>query len=164
MAILLAPLPDPAQLALGAAFLSLLAAVTVTDLERRLIPNRIVVAAALVAIALLPWADPSGLAERAIAAGAAGGFMLALALARPGGMGMGDVKLVAVMGIYLGRAIAPALIVGFAAGSLAGAALVLRHGRAARGRTVAFAPFLALGGVVGLLVGEELVAWYLGFA
>ncbi len=77
-------------------------------------------------------------------------------------MGMGDVKLAAVMGLYLGRSVAPALLIGFAAGSLFGLALIARHGAAARKRAVPFGPFLALGGVVGLLAGDQMVDWYLG--
>jgi leader peptidase (prepilin peptidase)/N-methyltransferase len=86
---------------------------------------------------------------------------LLAALAYSGGMGMGDVKLGAVMGLYLGRAVAAALLVGFAAGALVGIALLVRYGASARKRAVPFGPFLALGGVVGLLVGDELVDWYL---
>ena len=75
---------------------------------------------------------------------------------------MGDVKLAAVMGLYLGRAVAPALLIGFAAGSLFGLALIARHGAAARKQAVPFGPFLALGGVIGLLAGDQIVEWYLG--
>ena len=73
---------------------------------------------------------------------------------------MGDVKLAALMGLYLGRAVAPALAVAFAAGSLAGLGLVLRHGAQARMWTVPFGPFLAAGGIVGLFAGDELFDWY----
>jgi leader peptidase (prepilin peptidase)/N-methyltransferase len=77
-------------------------------------------------------------------------------------MGMGDVKLAAVMGLYLGRSVGPALLIGFAAGALFGLALIARHGAAARKQAVPFGPFLALGGVIALLAGEEMVDWYLG--
>jgi leader peptidase (prepilin peptidase)/N-methyltransferase len=76
-------------------------------------------------------------------------------------MGMGDVKLAALMGLYLGRPIAAALVVGFAAGALVGVAMMLRHGASARKRALPFGPFLALGGVVGLWGGDEIVDWYL---
>ncbi len=62
---------------------------------------------------------------------------------------MGDVKLGAVMGLYLGRAVAPALLVAFAVGAVVGVGLMLRHGAAARKQAVPFGPFLAIGGVVG---------------
>ena len=67
----------------------------------------------------------------------------------PRGMGMGDVKLAAVMGLFLGRAVAPALLIGFAAGAIYGVALIARAGPEARKQAVPFGPFLALGGVVG---------------
>ena len=74
---------------------------------------------------------------------------------------MGDVKLVAMMGLYLGRAIAPAVLIGLLAGAAVGAALIARHGSAARRRAIPFGPFLALGGVIALWFGDEIVDWYL---
>ena len=74
---------------------------------------------------------------------------------------MGDVKLVAVMGLYLGRAVAPALLIGFAAGALVGLVMIARQGAAARKQAIPFGPFLALGGIVGLWYGDAIVDWYL---
>lgn len=153
--------PDAAEVALGLAFVTMLATITLTDLERRVIPNTVLIAGAVVGVAIAVPTDPDGIPERAIAAAAAGGFLLVAALAYSGGMGMGDVKLGAVMGLYLGRAVAPALVVGFASGAIVGIGLLLRYGAGARKRAVPFGPFLALGGVVGLLVGDEIVDWYL---
>jgi leader peptidase (prepilin peptidase)/N-methyltransferase len=76
-------------------------------------------------------------------------------------MGMGDVKLAAVMGLFLGRSVAPALLIGFAAGSLVGLAMVAARGAEARKQAIPFAPFLALGAIAGQLFGEEIVDWYL---
>ncbi|HYU61490.1 MAG TPA: prepilin peptidase [Solirubrobacterales bacterium] len=152
---------EPAEVALAIAFVTMLAVITLTDLERRVIPNVVLIAGAVVAIAIVAPTDSDSLPERAIAAAAAGGLLLVAALAYAGGMGMGDVKLGAVMGLYLGRAVAPALLVGFAVGALVGIGLLLRHGAAARKRAVPFGPFLALGGAVALFVGDELVDWYL---
>lgn len=153
---------DPAQLVLGLVFVATLAAITLTDLELRIIPNRVLIVAAVAGVVLAAVLEPASLPERAIAAVAAGGLLFTVALAYPRGMGMGDVKLAAVMGLYLGRSVAPALLVAFAAGSLFGLALIARHGAAARKQAVPFGPFLAVGGVVGLLAGEQLVEWYLG--
>jgi leader peptidase (prepilin peptidase)/N-methyltransferase len=150
-----------AGLALGLAFVSVLATVTLTDLERRVIPNRVLVAGALLGIAILAPADPGSLPERAIAAAAAGGFLLLGAVSDRDGMGMGDVKLAALMGLYLGPAVVPALLVAFAAGALVGLAIIAREGGQARNRALPFAPFLALGGVVGLWAGESMVDSYL---
>jgi leader peptidase (prepilin peptidase)/N-methyltransferase len=152
---------DPAQLAMGLVFVATLAAITLTDLERRIIPNRILLASAVAGLAIAAIADPGSLPERVIASVGGGGLMLLTALAYPKGMGMGDVKLAALMGLYLGRAVAPALLVGFLAGAMVGVGLLLREGAAARKRGVPFGPFLALGGVVGLLAGSELIDWYL---
>ncbi len=152
---------EPAQLVLGLVFVATLAAITLTDLELRLIPNKILLVSALAGVALAAGLDPSSLPERAIAAAAAGGLLFAIAFAYPRGMGMGDVKLAAVMGLYLGRSVAPALLIGFAAGSVFGLAMIARHGAAARKQAVPFGPFLALGGVIGLLAGDQIVDWYL---
>jgi leader peptidase (prepilin peptidase)/N-methyltransferase len=153
---------EPAQLVLGLVFVATLAAITLTDLELRLIPNKILLVSAIAGVALAAGLDPSSLPERAIATAAAGGLLFMIAFAYPRGMGMGDVKLAAVMGLYLGRSVAPALLIGFAAGSIFGLAMIARHGAAARKQAVPFGPFLAFGGVIGLLAGEQIVDWYLG--
>jgi leader peptidase (prepilin peptidase)/N-methyltransferase len=153
---------EPGEVALGIVFVTVLAAVTLTDLERRIIPNKILLVGAVAAVAIAAVTDPGSLPERALAAAAAGGLLLAAALAYPRGMGLGDVKLAATMGLFLGRAVAPAILVALLAGSLVGLALIARHGAAARKRAIPFGPFLALGGVAGLLAGEEMIDWYLG--
>jgi len=149
-----------AEIALGAAFAVTLATITLTDLEHRIIPNKVLTASAAVGIAIVVAGLPDEIAERAIAAGGAFLFLLVVALAYPRGMGMGDVKLAAVMGLYLGRAVAPALLIGFAAGAAFGIALIARHGSSARKRAVPFGPFLALGGIVALFAGDAIVDWY----
>ncbi len=151
---------DPAQLALGLIFCALLVTITITDLEQRIIPNAILAAGAVAAVVIAAATDPSSLSERAIAALGGGAFMLAFALAYPRGMGMGDVKLVAVMGLFLGRALIPALAVAVLAGAVVGLVTMLRYGPEARKHAIPFGPFLALGGVVGLLAGTEMLDWY----
>lgn len=152
---------DPGQLALGLVFVAMLAAITLTDLERHIIPNKILIAGAVAGLAIAAATDPSSLPERGIAALAAGGLLLLIALAYPRGMGMGDVKLAAVMGLYLGSAVSVALAVGVITGALVGMGVMLRRGSGARKLAVPFGPFLALGGVVGLLAGDQLVNAYL---
>jgi leader peptidase (prepilin peptidase)/N-methyltransferase len=151
---------DVGELALGLALCALLVTITLTDLERRLIPNAVLLVGAVIGVAIAAATDPGGLAERGIAAAGAGGFLLCVALAYPRGMGMGDVKLVAVMGLYLGRSVAPAMLIAFAAGALVGLALIALRGAAARKQAVPFGPFLALGGVIGLWFGDAIVDWY----
>ena len=154
--------PDPGALLLGAVLLLLLVPITLIDLDHRIIPNRLTLAGAVLAPCIIVATDPDVLTEHLVAGSAAGGFLLAAALARPGGMGMGDVKLAAVLGLFLGRAVAPALLVALLAGSLVGAAIIARKGAAEGRRTaIPFGPFLALGGLVGIFAGDRLVAWYL---
>lgn len=151
---------DAAEIALGCALAATLFVVTVTDLEDRIIPNAVLLPSAVVAVALVAVGDPDALAEHGIAAAAAFGALFLVALAYAGGMGMGDVKLAGLMGLYLGRAVAPALLIGFAAGALYGLVLIARHGAEARKQKVPFGPFLALGGLVALFAGDEIVDWY----
>ena len=112
--------------------------------------------------ALAAATDPGSLPERIAAAVAAGGLFFLVALAYPRGMGLGDVKLAATMGLFLGRNVAPAIVIALLAGSLVGLVMIARDGAAARKQAIPFGPFLALGGVVGLLAGDQIVDWYLG--
>jgi leader peptidase (prepilin peptidase) / N-methyltransferase len=152
---------DPAELALGLVFVAVLAAITLTDLEQRVIPNAILLVGSVIGVAIVAATDPSSLPERAAAAAGAGLFLLLFALVYPRGMGMGDVKLAAVMGIFLGVSVIPALFVGTVLGGLVGFGLLLRYGPAARKHAVPFGPFLAVGGVVGLLAGSQMIDAYL---
>ena len=94
--------------------------------------------------------------------GGAGGFLLVAVLAYPRGMGMGDVKLAALMGLVLGRAVAPAMFIALIAGTVVGIAVMARKGvRDGRKTKVPFGPFLALGSVVALFAGDALVNLYL---
>jgi leader peptidase (prepilin peptidase)/N-methyltransferase len=152
----------PAEAAIGMVFVAMLAAITLTDLEQRIIPNKILLAGAILCVAIAAPTDPSGLPERLIAGVAAGGLLFGVALAYPQGMGLGDVKLTATMGLFLGRAVAPAVLAALLAGSIVGLALIARHGSEARKMAIPFGPFLALGGLVGLLAGDQLIDAYLG--
>ena len=144
----------------GAFFCLTLVAVSATDLEHRIIPNRIVVPAGVVVLAAKTALHPSP--RWAIAAFAASGFLLAAALAYPAGMGMGDVKLAFLMGAALGSSVAPAMFIGMVTALVPGIYLIARHGKAARKMGVPFGPFLALGSVVALFAGPWLVHLYLG--
>jgi leader peptidase (prepilin peptidase) / N-methyltransferase len=148
----------------GLALAVTLVVVSATDIEHRIVPNRVLAPAAVAALGLWALAEPNRLPENLIAAAAGGGFLLVAAIAYPAGMGMGDVKLAAVMGLFLGRSVAPALFTGFALGAAAGIAIMLARGASARKQAIPFAPFLALGGMVGQLFGPEIIDWYLGFA
>ncbi|MBS1677491.1 MAG: prepilin peptidase [Actinobacteria bacterium] len=138
------------RLATDLVFVSLLVVACVTDLRRRLIPNRLLLSGVAVGLPLLALADPGGLSAR-IAAMAAAGPFLAVALVRPDGFGMGDVKLIATMGLFLGGAVLGAIVVALCAASSLGLGLLVRDGRAATKATFPLAPFLALGGLLALL-------------
>jgi leader peptidase (prepilin peptidase) / N-methyltransferase len=153
---------EPGEIALGLILVTTLLAVTLTDLERRIIPNKILIVAAVLGLAIAAATDPASLPERLAAAAGAGGLLFLAALAYPRGMGLGDVKLAATMGLFLGRNVAPALFVALFAGSAIGLAMIARDGAAARKRAIPFGPFLAIGGVAGLLLGDQMVDLYLG--
>jgi leader peptidase (prepilin peptidase)/N-methyltransferase len=149
------------EVAIDFIFLAMLATITLTDLEQRIIPNKILLAGTVVCLAIAAPTDPSGLPERLAAAAIAGGLLFLVVLAYPKGMGLGDVKLTATMGLFLGWAVAPAILVALFTGSVVGLTLIARHGAAARKMAIPFGPFLALGGVVGMLVGNQLIDLYL---
>lgn len=149
-----------ANLALELPFAAMLIAVANIDLEHRIVPNKILLPMAVWGVGATALVRPDFLPAALIAGAVAFTALLLAALAYPAGMGMGDVKLAGVMGIYLGAAVAPALFAAFLAGSLVGVAMLARHGAAARKKGVPFAPFMALGGLLGLLAGPELVDLY----
>jgi leader peptidase (prepilin peptidase)/N-methyltransferase len=149
------------KIALSVALLLVLLPAALIDLEYRIIPNKLTAAGALLALGLGTALDPAGEPGRLIAGAAAGGFLLIAALAYPRGMGMGDVKLAGVMGLFLGAAVAPALLIALLAGVLIGAAIVARKGaREGRKTAVPFGPFLALGGSAAVFLGQPIVHWY----
>lgn len=151
-----------AGIALSVVLILLLVPAALIDLEHRIIPNRLTAVGALLALALGGALDPSGELTRLIAGAAAGGFLLLAALAYPKGMGMGDVKLAGVMGLFLGSAVAPAMLIALLCGVLGGAAIVAREGAPAGRKTaVPFGPFLALGGIVAIFAGQPIVSWYI---
>jgi leader peptidase (prepilin peptidase)/N-methyltransferase len=151
-----------AEALLGVVMVMLLVPVTLIDLDHRIIPNRLMLIGAILAPALVLLTAPDVLVEHLLAAVAAGGFFLVAVLAYPRGMGMGDVKLAFVLGLFLGRDVGPALFVALFAGTLVGAAVIARKG-ATEGRKTAvpFGPFLALGALVALFAGDAMVEWYL---
>ena len=147
--------------ALSVALILLVVPAALIDLEHRIIPNRLTALGAVLALAIGLALDPAGEPERLIAGAGAGGLLLLAALAYPGGMGMGDVKLAGVMGLFLGRAVAPAILVALLAGVLVGVVVIAEKG-AQQGRKTAvpFGPFLALGALVAVFAGQPLIDLY----
>jgi leader peptidase (prepilin peptidase)/N-methyltransferase len=152
---------DAVRIVLGLLLVTALVPITLIDLDHRIIPNRITGPAAIAAVLAIAALDLDFLPEALIAGAAGGGFFLIAALLYPRGMGMGDVKLAGVLGLYLGRAVAAAILIALVAGVALGAAIVARKGAEGRKTAVPFGPFLALGGMVAFFVGNEIVDAYL---
>jgi leader peptidase (prepilin peptidase)/N-methyltransferase len=153
---------DAVDVALGLLLVTALVPIVLIDLERRLIPNAITLPAAIAGAVAILVLDIDFIVEALIAAAAAGGFFLLAAVLYPRGMGMGDVKLSALLGLYLGRAVGPALFAALILGVLVGAAIIARKGAVAGRKTaVPFGPFLALGGVLGFFVGDDIANAYI---
>jgi len=146
------------RMVVAAYFCAVLVAVTATDLTHRIIPNRIVVPAAAVILVAQTALEPS--LQWALAALAASGFLFLAVVTYPAGMGMGDVKLALVMGAALGKTVSIALMIGMFAALVPAVILLARHGQAARKMGIPFGPFLALGSVVALFFGEQLLDGY----
>ena len=150
------------EIVLGLALIAVLVPVALIDLEHRIIPNKITLPAAVAAVAIGCALDVRGVPEQLIAGAGAGGFLLFFALAYPRGMGMGDVKLAAVLGLFLGRSVAVAILAAVLLGTVVGSLVMARVGvEKGRKTAVPFGPFLALGGVIALFAGPAIVHWYL---
>jgi leader peptidase (prepilin peptidase)/N-methyltransferase len=147
------------EAALAAGFCAVLVTLSAIDWTHRVVPNRIVLPAAAVALVARTAIDPSP--EWLVAAVCAAGFLFAAALAHPKGLGMGDVKLALLLGAVLGASVAVALMIGMFAALVPAAVLFARHGTAARKMGLPFVPFLAFGAVVALFVGEWALDAYL---
>jgi leader peptidase (prepilin peptidase) / N-methyltransferase len=147
-----------ADAAVASFFCAALVAVSATDLEHRIVPNRVVVPAAVVVLLAQTALHPS--VEWLAAALGASGFLFVVALAYPKGLGMGDVKLALLLGAMLGRTVPVALMLGMLAALVPSIVLVAKYGARARKMGIPLAPFLALGGVVALFFGQGLLdAW-----
>ena len=147
---------------LGLAMVLLLVPVALIDLDTQTIPNKLMIVGAVAAPAIVLLTEPDAITEHLIACVAGGGFFLLAVLAYPRGMGMGDIKLAAVLGLFLGRAVAPAIFIALVAGTVVGGLIMARKGmQEGRKTKVPFGPFLALGGYVALFAGDAMVDWYL---
>jgi leader peptidase (prepilin peptidase)/N-methyltransferase len=146
---------------LGALMVAILIPVAWIDLRKRIIPNAITAPAAAVAIVAGTVLNPSQEWGRLLAGVLAGGFLLIAALIKPGAMGMGDVKLLGVMGLFLGAPVTVALFIALIASVLTGVVLATQKGvRAARKTTIPFGPYLAFGGIIAAAFGHQLIhAW-----
>jgi leader peptidase (prepilin peptidase)/N-methyltransferase len=149
-----------AEAVLASFFCAVLVVLSVTDFERHVIPNRIVLPAAGIVLVAQTLLHPSP--EWAIAGLGAAGFLFLAAVAYPAGMGMGDVKLALLLGFMLGRSVTVCLMIGMISALVPAVVLLIRHGSAARKMKIPFGPFLALGGVIALFAGDAILNAYLG--
>lgn len=124
------------------------------DLERRLLPDRIVLPSAAIVLVLQIALFSGRTTEWLVGAAGALLFFLVAHLAYPAGLGMGDVKLGLLLGAGLGYAVAPAIFLGLLASAVAGILIVARYGLAARKRSIPLGPFLAFGAVFIVLAGD----------
>jgi leader peptidase (prepilin peptidase) / N-methyltransferase len=148
------------DLVLELPFVAALIALAGIDYDHKLLPNRIVYPLAVWGLVATVLVDRDDLVEHLVAGAGAFLFLFLAVLAYPRGMGMGDVKLAGAMGLYLGVSVIPALLIAFLSGSIVGIVILAREGAAARKKAVPFGIFLALGGIVAVLVGPELVDLY----
>jgi leader peptidase (prepilin peptidase)/N-methyltransferase len=152
---------DVLQMTLGLVLVTFLVPIAVIDLDLKIIPNKLTGPAAVLAVALSAVLEPSYLPEQLAAGAGALIFFLLPTLIHQKGMGMGDVKLVAVLGLYLGRAVAPAIFIALILGIVVGAAIIAMKGISDGRRTkVPFGPFLAIGALVAFFVGDAIVNSY----
>lgn len=144
---------------LAAGFCAVLVAISAIDIEHRIVPNRIVVPATGIVLVVNTLIDPS--VEWLLGGLAGFTFLFIAAVIYPAGMGMGDVKLAALLGVMLGRDVAVALMAGMLLAIVPSVVLLARHGSKARKMGIPFAPFLAGGGIVALFAGGQLLDAYL---
>jgi len=151
----------PARLVLNLSFVAVLVALALIDLNTFLLPDVLtlpLLGIGLLGAFLIPG-DPSGL-ESALSALGAGGSFWIIARVYPQGMGLGDVKLVAAMGAFLGF---PAIFLALFVGSLVGSVLGvfrLSIGQKRFRQQIPFGPYLALGAILTLLWGTRIFDWY----
>ena len=137
----------------GVIFAPTLLLLTVIDLDRRLIPDAIVLPALGAVLVLQVAFHPDHTLEWVLASLGAALFFFIPMLIYPAGMGMGDVKLAALLGAALGKSVAAAIFLAVLAGGAAALLVMGREGIGARKNTIAFGPFLAVGGLVVFFLG-----------
>jgi prepilin signal peptidase PulO-like enzyme (type II secretory pathway) len=139
--------------AVAVSLAALLVVLSAIDLERRVLPNAIVLPAIAIALPVQALLSPGRLLEWTLAGFGAALLLLLPLLAGRAGVGMGDVKLAFLLGLVLGEGVMLAIVIASLAVLPVALALLARHGTAALRVGVPFGPFLSLGAVVALLVG-----------
>ena len=145
----------------AAYFCSVLVVLSAIDVERRILPDIIVLPSWALILGAQIALEPGRTIEWVAASLGASLFLFLALVAYPKGMGMGDVKLALLLGAGLGRAVAVGMMVGMLAALAYSIVLFVRHGFAARKMAIPFGPFLAFGAIVALFVGDDLLSAYL---
>ena len=153
--VVIEPVSDAIVGTLGCA---LLVVISVVDLEERRVPNRLVLPGLAAALIVRTALDSSP--RWLIGAVLAGGTLFALAVIHPSGLGMGDVKLAAFLGAWLAWNGVLALVLASFAAFVPAVAILVARGRAGRKVALPFAPFLAFGGIIAVLAGQDIIDWY----
>lgn len=131
--------------------IAVLVVISREDIDRRIIPNRIVLPAWAIVLVANVVLHPGQWWHWLVASFGCGYLFYVLARFSNGGLGMGDVKLVAFLGAALGSDVVPALVIGTALGALVSIAIIVRHGAEGRKRTIPYGPFLAAGAIAVLI-------------
>ena len=146
---------------IAAGFSAVLVVLSAIDIERGIIPNRIVLPATGVILIARLALFPDHAAEWVLAPLAVAGVLAIPALLGRNWMGMGDIKMMFMVGAFLGwRLAALTIFIGVFSGSLAGIALMFRRGRRNLQMMLPFGIFLGIGAVASLLAGTRIIAWY----
>lgn len=149
-----------AELLAGLFFVSVLLAIAYIDAEHQIIPNKLIYPALIVSPILLVIADPGKILFYLIGLAIGAGLLLLISLIKPTGMGAGDIKLAALMGLFLGWQVLLALFVGFATGAIVGITRALIKKRSLK-EPIAFGPFLVFGSIVTYFYGTPLINLYI---
>ena len=150
----------------GALFCALMVALGAIDAEHYLLPDRITLPGIALGLAFSPWLSWSGIGAALIGAALGAGILLALwwgwlVLRKEEGLGLGDVKMLAMVGAFLGwKGVLVTLFAGALAGSIVGLVLMSR-GEAGMKTRLPFGTFLAAGGVLALFAGPAIARYYL---
>ena len=135
-------------------FVSVLVLLSAIDIERRILPNVILLPATAVLFVMQVALFPDRAVEFTLSGIGAGLFLLLLVAAYPNGMGMGDVKLALFLGVGLGSSVGFALLAGALTASVVSVGLLIYYGSSARKMAIPFGPFLAFGAIFVLFGGE----------
>lgn len=146
----------------GAYFCAVLVVLSAIDVERRILPDLIVLPSFVLVLGANIALHPDQWVEYLGSALGASLFLFIALVVYPRGMGMGDVKLALLLGAGLGKVVGVGLMLGMVAALAASTILFVRHGLAARKMAIPFGPFLAFGAIVALFVGQPLLDAYLG--